>query len=258
MNIIDAAQMQAVTSYPDLVEWLRESHLDTIDAMDDLLMTQPAAAGGADTLLIRAAWQRGKQIGVKLITVFPGQRRRGAAVHSSRVHALRRRQRQAAREPRRHRAHVLENGRGLRARHSIPRPRGRQGAVHDRGGRAGPASHQCALLGAAVDRARDDLEPDPRQSRSARRRGAGGGRDVRSDQRHRGRVPRRRHHHHRDRGRGAAGARATGCGPASTWIWSADTSPRCAKRIPKRSSVRGCSWTHGRPRSESAATSSSR
>ena len=71
MNIIDATQMQAVTSYPDLVEWLRESHLDTIDAMDDLLMTQPAAAGGADTLLIRAAWQRGKQIGIKLITVFP-------------------------------------------------------------------------------------------------------------------------------------------------------------------------------------------
>ena len=71
MNIIDAAQMQAVTSYPDLVEWLRESHLDTIDAMDDLLMTQPAAAAGTDTLLIRAAWQRGSQIGVKLITVFP-------------------------------------------------------------------------------------------------------------------------------------------------------------------------------------------
>ena len=71
MNIIDATQMQAVTSYPDLVEWLRESHLGTIDAMEDLLMTQPAAAGGADTLLIRAAWQRGKQIGVKLITVFP-------------------------------------------------------------------------------------------------------------------------------------------------------------------------------------------
>ena len=72
MNIIDAARMQAVTSYLDLVEWLRTSHLDTIDAMDDLLMTQPAAsATGTDTLLIRAAWQRGKQIGVKLITVFP-------------------------------------------------------------------------------------------------------------------------------------------------------------------------------------------
>ena len=71
MNIIDAVQMQAVTSYPDLVEWLRNSHLDTIDALDDLLMTQPAPTEGADTLLIRAAWQRGKQIGVKLITVFP-------------------------------------------------------------------------------------------------------------------------------------------------------------------------------------------
>ena len=71
MNIIDAARMRAVTSYPDLVEWLRESHLDTIDAMDDLLVTQPAAAAGTDTLLVRAAWQRGKQIGVKLVTVFP-------------------------------------------------------------------------------------------------------------------------------------------------------------------------------------------
>ena len=71
MNIIDATRMQAVTSYPDLVEWLRNSHLDTIDAMDDLLMTQPAAADGTDTLLIRAAWQRGRQIGVKLVTVFP-------------------------------------------------------------------------------------------------------------------------------------------------------------------------------------------
>lgn len=71
MNVIDAARMRAVTSYPDLVEWLRESHLDAIDAMDDLLMTQPAATGGADTLLIRAAWQRGKQIGIKLVTVFP-------------------------------------------------------------------------------------------------------------------------------------------------------------------------------------------
>ena len=71
MNIIDAGRMQAVTSYPDLVEWLRSSHLDTIDAMDDLLMNQPSAADGTDTVLIRAAWQRGKQIGVKLITVFP-------------------------------------------------------------------------------------------------------------------------------------------------------------------------------------------
>ncbi len=71
MNIIDAARMRAVTRYPDLVEWLRTSHLEAIDAMDDLIMTQPAAAGGADTLLIRAAWQRGTQVGVKLVTVFP-------------------------------------------------------------------------------------------------------------------------------------------------------------------------------------------
>ena len=70
MNVIDATRMRAVASYPDLVEWLREGHLDAIGATDDLLMTQPAA-GGTDTLLIRAAWQRGSRIGVKLATVFP-------------------------------------------------------------------------------------------------------------------------------------------------------------------------------------------
>ena len=71
MKIIDARTMADLADYAGIVEWLRESHLETVDAMDDLLLTQPAATTGSDTLLIRAAWQRGKSIGIKLITVFP-------------------------------------------------------------------------------------------------------------------------------------------------------------------------------------------
>ena len=165
MNIIDAARMQAVTSYPDLVEWLRASHLDTIDAMDDLLMTQPGrsarhrhpahpcrvAAGQADR---RQAHHR-----------VSGQCPAGASVHPGGVHALRRRERPAAREPRRHRAHLLEDGGGLRARHPVPRPRGLLVTVHDRSRRAGPASHPGTLLVAAVHRAGDDLETGPTRKR---------------------------------------------------------------------------------------------
>ena len=72
MNIVDAAEMQAIASYSDLVDWLREGHLEAVDAMDDLMLTQPASKEGDDTLLVRAAWQRGKTIGIKLITIFPG------------------------------------------------------------------------------------------------------------------------------------------------------------------------------------------
>ena len=68
---IDANTMAELADYAELVEWLQKCHLDTVDAMQDLLMTQPGADTGENTVLIRAAWQRGRSIGVKLITVFP-------------------------------------------------------------------------------------------------------------------------------------------------------------------------------------------
>ena len=88
MNIINAAQMQAIASYPGLVDWLRESHLESVDAMDDLMLSQPAAKEGDDTLLVRAAWQRGKNIGIKLITIFPGNTAGGDVPAIQAVYAL--------------------------------------------------------------------------------------------------------------------------------------------------------------------------
>lgn len=88
MNIINAAKMEAIASYPGLVDWLRESHLESVDAMDDLMLTQPASKEGDDTLLVRAAWQRGKTIGVKLVTVFPGNTASGDLPAIQAVYAL--------------------------------------------------------------------------------------------------------------------------------------------------------------------------
>jgi alanine dehydrogenase len=88
MNIINAAKMEAIASYPDLVDWLRKSHLESVDAMDDLMLTQPASKAGDDTLLVRAAWQRGKTIGIKLITIFPGNTAAGDLPAIQAVYAL--------------------------------------------------------------------------------------------------------------------------------------------------------------------------
>ena len=88
MNIINAARMEAIASYPSLVDWLRESHLESVDAMDDLMLTQPASKEGDDTLLVRAAWQRGETIGVKLITEFPGNTAGGDLPAIQAVYAL--------------------------------------------------------------------------------------------------------------------------------------------------------------------------
>lgn len=73
MNIIDAAQMQTIPSYSGLVDWLRECHLESVDAMEDRMLTQPAATNGEDTLPVRVAWQRSETIGIKLTILFPGK-----------------------------------------------------------------------------------------------------------------------------------------------------------------------------------------
>ncbi|TFH40719.1 MAG: dehydrogenase [Lysobacterales bacterium] len=88
MNIINAAKMEAIASYSDMVDWLRKSHLESVDAMDDLMLTQPASQAGDDTLLVRAAWQRGKTIGIKLITIFPGNTAAGDLPAIQAVYAL--------------------------------------------------------------------------------------------------------------------------------------------------------------------------
>lgn len=71
MKYIDAETVHALIDYPSLVRELADAHRQDVDAMDDLLLEQPSAAGTATHFLIRAAWQRQQALGVKLVTIFP-------------------------------------------------------------------------------------------------------------------------------------------------------------------------------------------
>lgn len=72
LRVIGAAETEEALDYPSLVAALREGHRAGIEASERLLLEQPAAGAGQDHFLALAAWQRGRAIGVKLASVFPG------------------------------------------------------------------------------------------------------------------------------------------------------------------------------------------
>ncbi len=64
---IDADRLAETLDPAWLVERLRAGHVEGVDQVERLLLTQ-----GADHLLVWAAWQRGTALASKLVTVFPG------------------------------------------------------------------------------------------------------------------------------------------------------------------------------------------
>lgn len=73
IRFIDAATAERLLDLPSLIEALREGHREGIDASERMLLVQEPASGAAaaDHLLVLAAWQRERALGVKLATVFP-------------------------------------------------------------------------------------------------------------------------------------------------------------------------------------------
>lgn len=71
MRIISAAEVEAALDYPSLVERLRQAFRRDIEVPvrhhHDIEMTGASTA----TLLLMPAWQAGRHIGVKMVTVFP-------------------------------------------------------------------------------------------------------------------------------------------------------------------------------------------
>jgi ornithine cyclodeaminase/alanine dehydrogenase-like protein (mu-crystallin family) len=88
MRFISAQEVHDVLDYPSLVAALDEGHRKGIDAVDRLLLGQPAAAGDTDHFLILPAWQRGAALGVKLVTVFPGNAAAGPLPSIQAVYVL--------------------------------------------------------------------------------------------------------------------------------------------------------------------------
>lgn len=70
MQFFNADQVHTCCDYPKLVEALQRYHLEDTDVVDDLLLSQPSDSGTETHFFLRAAWQRGRAMGTKLITAF--------------------------------------------------------------------------------------------------------------------------------------------------------------------------------------------
>lgn len=70
----DAGAVAACLRYPGLVAHLRAAHRQPAAQVQRLLMQQSAPTGGDNGLLIWPAWQPGGPLGVKICTLFPGNR----------------------------------------------------------------------------------------------------------------------------------------------------------------------------------------
>lgn len=70
----DAARIATCLDYPGLVAHMRAAHRQPPPLVERLLMHSAQAAGDANSLLVWPAWQEGSHLGVKLCTLFPGNR----------------------------------------------------------------------------------------------------------------------------------------------------------------------------------------
>jgi ornithine cyclodeaminase/alanine dehydrogenase-like protein (mu-crystallin family) len=68
MRMVDAERVHALLDFPGLIEALRRGHLEPAAETHSHLM-RDAAAGAA--FLALPAWQHGKAMGIKVVTVFP-------------------------------------------------------------------------------------------------------------------------------------------------------------------------------------------
>lgn len=71
VRFIDAEKVQAALDYPGLIQGLDRIHREDTQQMQDLLLTEPVRDDTTNHLLVRAAWQYGQAVGMKLVTIFP-------------------------------------------------------------------------------------------------------------------------------------------------------------------------------------------
>ena len=77
IKVIDAEAVDAALDYPSLVEALREMYRIGCDLNEVLRLSLAGADGAVASFLLRPAWQRDRQLGVKLATVFPENNAKG-------------------------------------------------------------------------------------------------------------------------------------------------------------------------------------
>lgn len=83
MQVFDAGQVHAGLPWVPLVEALIEHHRRDIDTRGSVVLDQPSSDGaGVDNFLALPAWQKGRAIGAKLVSVFPENEKNGSGLPS--------------------------------------------------------------------------------------------------------------------------------------------------------------------------------
>ena len=83
MRVFDADAVHGGLPYPQLIESLIEHHRRDVDARGNAILELPSASGdGDDAFLALPAWQKGRAIGAKLVSVFPDNEKNGSGLPS--------------------------------------------------------------------------------------------------------------------------------------------------------------------------------
>lgn len=79
MRYISAAELDAKLEFPPLVEALRDLFRRGVDHARSIHLNQPLADGRRNDWLLLPAWQFGRHMGIKLVSVFPENESKGLA-----------------------------------------------------------------------------------------------------------------------------------------------------------------------------------
>jgi alanine dehydrogenase len=79
MRVVSAEEVHAHLDYPGLVEALRDLFRRGCDRVDRMILAEPLPDGRQNDWLLLPAWQYGGHQGIKLVSVFPDNEKRGLA-----------------------------------------------------------------------------------------------------------------------------------------------------------------------------------
>jgi ornithine cyclodeaminase len=71
---ISGEEIRNQIGYADLIEALDQMHREDAIDLSDLLLSEQGEDGATNHFMVRAGWQQGRALGVKMASVFPGNR----------------------------------------------------------------------------------------------------------------------------------------------------------------------------------------
>ena len=82
VRFITAREVHELADYAALVEGFKRFHLEDVDEVRDIHLSQPGPSGTDNVFLALPAWQRDEAVGIKLVTVFPDNEYTGTGLPS--------------------------------------------------------------------------------------------------------------------------------------------------------------------------------